>query len=125
MYMIEIRDQFTAAHAVVLPDGCRESSHSHCWHLRLFLSRKELDENNMVVDFTCVQSALKEVVSSLENADLNRIESMKPSPTAEVVAHFIFDQMTQKMAKIAPSVKVKSLSLSEAENCWAWYTCCS
>jgi 6-pyruvoyltetrahydropterin/6-carboxytetrahydropterin synthase len=122
--MIEIKDQFTAAHAVILPTGERESSHTHCWQVRLFLSRKELDQYNMVVDFHEVQVLLKQILSSLEGSDLNRVNGLGDSPTAELVARFIFDQLTEKISKIAPAVKVKSLALSEAENCWAWYTCC-
>lgn len=124
MYMIEIKNRFTAAHAVVLPTGQRESSHSHCWQVRLFLSRKELDQHRMVVDFCQVQSLLKEVLAPLEGSDLNRVDALGDSPTAEVLARFIFDQISEKLAPIAPTVKVKSLALSEAEDCWAWYTCC-
>jgi 6-pyruvoyltetrahydropterin/6-carboxytetrahydropterin synthase len=124
MYMIEIKDQFTAAHAIILPTGQREPSHTHCWQVRLFLSRKELDQYQMVVNFCEIQSLLKQVLASLESSDLNNVNALGDSPTAEVVAHFIFDQITEKVAQIAPTVKVKSLALSEAENCWAWYTCC-
>ena len=74
MYMIEIQDQFTGAHAVVLPSGEREPSHTHCWQIRLFLTRKELDQHNMVIDFHAVQTLLKEILSPLQGCDLNRNE---------------------------------------------------
>lgn len=124
MYMIEIKDQFIAAHAIVLPTGERETSHIHCWQVRMFLARKELDQYNMVVDFHEVQVLLKQILAPLDGFDLNRVNGLGDSPTAELVARFIFDKLTEKISEIAPAVKVKSLAISEAENCWAWYTCC-
>ena len=124
MYMIEIQDQLIADYAVVFPSGEREPSHTHCWQFRLSLTRKELDQHNMVIDLHAVQTLLKEILSPLQGCDLNRNESLGPSPTAELVARFIFDRLTEKLAAIAPDVRVKSLGVSEAQNCWAWYARC-
>ena len=120
MFLIEIQESFTADHAVQMPDGQWEPSHSHRWQVRIFLTRENLDAHHMVVDFHQAKELLRRVLDPLEGRNLRDIAEIGPSPTAELVSRYIFQQFDALLAPIG--VMVKSLALSESENCWAWYT---
>lgn len=119
MFFIELQDKFTASHAVPLPSGQQEASHVHQWRVRVFLGRDELDENGMVADFHWAGEHLRTILAGLEGKDLNQVRGLTPSPTAEVVTRFIFDNLTRRLDD--PHLKITAVAVREAENCWAWY----
>jgi len=118
MFLIEIQDQFTASHAVLIPNGW-EQPHSHRWKLRIFLTRRRLNKYFMVVDFHHAKQLLRSVLDKLEGQDLNAIPAIGKSPTTELVARYIFNQYSDLLSPYG--LKIRSLALCEADNCWVWY----
>ncbi len=119
MYLIEIHDSFYATHTVRMPDGSWEMPHSHQWKLRIFLTSEKLNENRMVIDFHDAKKRLRTILDTIEGKNLGELTAIGPVPTAELVAKYIFDRFNELLA--SDGVKVKSLALCEAEDCWAWY----
>jgi 6-pyruvoyl-tetrahydropterin synthase len=119
MFVVEIREQFTARHAVQVPGGRWEKSHVHSWRLRIFLTRRRLNRYAMVVDFHLARRVVRAVLDRLEGRDLNTVKAIGKSPTTELVARHIFDQVSAFLGKTG--VKVKSVALCETDDCWAWY----
>jgi len=120
MFLVEIQEQFNAVHAIKLPGGAWETPHNHQWRIRLFLSRKKLNKYHMVVDFHLAHKALKSVLVKLDDQNLNSLRALGKNPTTELVARYIFDQMSALLTET--DVRVHSIALCEADNCWAWYT---
>ena len=73
----------------------------------------------MVADFGAVSRHLRSIIDRLEGQDLNRITALHRCPTAELVARYIFDQLTCRLAETL--VSVTAAAVRETDNCWAWY----
>lgn len=117
MYTVSVEARFSAVHQVRLGDGTLEPPHEHDWMVRAHFSRSELDEADMVVDFSKARSALQSVLARLDHADLNSHEGLAgKNPTAEVLARYIFDLMSE------PSLSVlRCIEVTEAPGCVATY----
>ncbi|MFA5864890.1 MAG: 6-carboxytetrahydropterin synthase [Phycisphaerae bacterium] len=120
MFFVEIQEQFNASHAVKIPGGQWEQSHRHQWKVRIFLTRRKLNKYFMVVDFHLAKRILRSVLDTVEGRDLNAIPAIGKSPTTELVAKYLFDQLSTLLTEAG--VKVKSLALCETDDCWAWYS---
>ncbi len=119
MFSIEIQDEFSASHAVVIPGRGLEQPHGHLWRLRIFLTRDTLDSAGMVVDFHFAQQILHEILGALEGRDLNTCLPLGGPATTELIARYIFDRFSARLA--STGVTVQSVALCETEGCWAWY----
>lgn len=119
MYRIELRDEFTAVHAVRMPGGDWETPHAHRWQVRVFIGSGTLDRYGMVADFGTVSKHLRSIIDPLEGQDLNRITELRRCPTAELIARYIFDQLACRLAE--RGVAVTAVAIRETDNCWAWY----
>jgi len=119
MYLIELEDTFNATHAVRLPTGRWESPHRHQWRVRAFIGSSELDENHFVADFAQVGRTLRAILADLENADLNSMPRLEDGASAELVARYIFDHLSQHLTDQRGTVT--AVAVREAENCWAWF----
>ena len=52
MYQIQIEKNFSASHAIALPDGSLEPLHGHNWPVVVTVQSQELDEIHL--DLACV-----------------------------------------------------------------------
>lgn len=117
MYSIIIESGFCALHRVQLPDGSWEPPHGHDWLVRVCVSRRELDERAMVVDFHDAQNALRTVLAELHMADLNASPALGgQSPTAETIARHVFERITRETL---PGVRIRRVEVTEALGCTA------
>ena len=115
LYGVTVGAGFTASHHVRLPDGAWEAPHVHPWRVRVHFAAAELDSNAMVVDFCAAQKALGSILAPLQDADLNVHPAFSGrSPTAEVVARWVFDQLTD--CGVGPVWRVE---VTEAPGCAA------
>jgi 6-pyruvoyl-tetrahydropterin synthase len=119
LFLLEIHDNFSAAHAVRMSDGTWEPPHTHAWQLRIFLTRDRLNDDQMILDFGEAKRLLRTILDDLEGKNLREVSAIGPIPTAECVAHYIFTRFNDLLAPAG--INVKSLALREAEDCWAWY----
>jgi len=119
MYLIELTDKFNAVHAVRMAGGEWERPHEHDWRVRVFIGAGKPDRNCMVADFIRVGRLLRDILDGLEGRNLNKITSIGRSPTAELVARYVFDQLSCKLTD--RRTDVTAVAVCEAENCWAWY----
>lgn len=128
MYTATVEDGFSAAHHVRISDGGTapqapasperwEDSHSHDWRVRACFARNELDACDMVVDFCSAANATRAVLVELQGTNLNEHPAFRDrSPTAELVARYIFDQLASRGFESLVRVEV-----TEAPGCTASY----
>ena len=117
--------------------------HGHSYRLEVTLGSENLSEQDMVVDFHHIKSALKELIDSIDHSfiiDVNdpmydelrsvaerygacRIFPVNFCPTAEALARFFYDHLTKtlKDAGLSEEVRVVSVVLWETPTSKAEY----
>ena len=118
MFQIELLETFSATHSVRMK-GKWETPHRHYWTVRLFFGREKLNRDFMVADFHETRMLVRSVLDHLEGKDLNHIKAIGKSPTTELIARYLFDQINTRLSETG--LTIQSVGLCETENCWAWY----
>lgn len=128
-------------------DNCKYP-HGHTRQVELILESDELDQNDMVCDFSVLKIALKGFLDSFDHAMcINMKDPMyktfkkaygdrvigfsKTDPTTEVIAQMIFDkvhdslnQYSKKKNQLYPlsnAVRLVRVRVWETSTCWAEY----
>jgi len=99
VYALEINAHFSAAHAITM-DGVVEPLHGHDWHVTVTIEGERLDGDGLLVDFHRLQGELAAVIGPFQNQNLNMVEpfSLGLNPTAELVARFIWQSLSDRLA---------------------------
>jgi 6-pyruvoyltetrahydropterin/6-carboxytetrahydropterin synthase len=92
MYTLRVESDFAAAHFLSHYHGKCEKLHGHNYLVRLFLKGESLDSGGMLADFGRVKDVLHDVLAVLDHGNLNDIEIFGNDPSAERIAHYIFDE---------------------------------
>ena len=100
MYQVRVEDEFSAAHFLSHYRGKCENLHGHNYRVRLWAKGTELDSGGMLVDFSLLKKALKEVLAVLDHSNLNDLELFQNDPSAERIAKFIFEGLEKKLPEL-------------------------
>ena len=115
MYTVVVESQFSAIHHVRMRDGRWEEPHGHDWLVRAYFCRRELDGADMVVDLGEATTALGSVLERLHHRNLNEHPALAGrNPTAEVVAEYILNALTE-----LPAATLRRVEVTEAPGCVA------
>lgn len=118
-YEILITTEFSAAHQLRLPDGTLEPLHGHNWKVELYLEGDELDQMDVLADFTVVRPQLLAACAELHDTHLNDHPAFQAdNPSTERVAKLIHDQLAPKMAE---TVRISRVRVWETSTCAAAY----
>ncbi|MFH0791243.1 MAG: 6-carboxytetrahydropterin synthase QueD [Candidatus Omnitrophota bacterium] len=117
MYIINVEENFSAAHNLRGYKGQCEELHGHNWKVRVEISGRELDKIGMIVDFRTVKRQLNKLLAGLDHKYLNQIPYFKKNnPTSECIAQYIYNSLKVKIPQL------KSITIWESDNCSASYT---
>ncbi len=120
-YRATIETTFTASHALRLPDGSYETTHSHDWPVTVTVRCDQLDDMDCVMDFHELERIVADVIGPWHRQHLNDVppfanESINPS--AERVA----EQIARAIKPQLPiAVTLDEVRLGEASGCIAAY----
>ncbi|MGH7145445.1 MAG: 6-pyruvoyl trahydropterin synthase family protein [Planctomycetota bacterium] len=135
-FEVRITGHFCAAHGLRFADGTREPSHGHNFQVAAVARAPQVDPGGMAVDFLKIHPALEAILKPLHNEDLNRLAPFcdpgtKPvalplapwpsaavSPSAEMVARYIFERLTLACDLPARLVRV---DVEESPGCFGSY----
>lgn len=109
MFEVRITDDFAAAHFLRDYNGKCENLHGHNYKVYVHVEGNELDEGGMLLDFTLLKTALKEVLSKIDHTNLNDIADFDQNPSAERIAVYIYKNMLKVLSE-------KGLDLSKNSN---------
>ena len=99
MYEVIVRDHFSAAHQLRATGGSCENLHGHNWKIEVIVSAPKLDGMGVVVDFKIVEDKTKEILDLFDHQVLNHIPVFQDiNPSAENIARFCFEELSQKCA---------------------------
>lgn len=120
MYEIKVITRFAAAHNLENFKGRCEALHGHNWRVEARVVANTLDKAGVVVDFSDLKAALKEVLETIDHTYLNDHPFFKQNnPSSENIARYIFDELQKRMA--GEGIKVASVSAWESEDACATY----
>lgn len=121
MFQITIEKQFTASHALRLPDGGYEPTHSHDWPVAVTVQSGKLDETACVMDFHELEKIVVDVLAPWHNQHLNDTPPFAHeaiNPSAERVAEQIALAVG---AQLPEGVTLYESRVGEAKGCTAVY----
>jgi 6-pyruvoyltetrahydropterin/6-carboxytetrahydropterin synthase len=116
MFEVKVISDFSSAHHLNGYQGKCESLHGHNWKVEVVVVGSKTDKIGMLMDFTEMKKALKEVLAALDHKNLNDISPFdKINPTSENIAKYIYEALKFKL------VGIKCVSVWESENSVATY----
>lgn len=118
-YEILIRAEFSAAHQLRLASGRLEPLHGHNWEVEVTIQGDQLDEIDVLADFTEVKPQLRAITDSLHDSFLNEHAAFQTrNPSTELVAKLIHDQFA---LKLPPHIRISRVRVYETQDCAADY----
>lgn len=95
MFEVRIEDDFAAAHFLRDYNGKCENLHGHNYRVYVHVEGRTLDEGGMLLDFSFLKSALKEVLRKIDHTNLNDIDFFDQNPSAERIAVYIYENLIE------------------------------
>ncbi len=126
MYTVEVRDHVMIAHSI--PGevfGPAQKLHGATYVIDVCFMRKELDENDIVVDIGLALDVVKSTLAIINYSNLDEhAEFRGKRTTTEVVARWVFDKVKAAIGagKLGPSAKGLArlkITLHESHNALA------
>ncbi|MGR6835856.1 6-carboxytetrahydropterin synthase QueD [Syntrophomonas erecta] len=117
-YKIMVVQEFAAAHRLNrYPGNCR-NIHGHTWRVELIIGGTQLDDLGMLVDFRRARQVLTTILQRFDHQMINEVSPFDEiNPTAENLAHYIYDQASQEL----PGYSIKTVRVWESNSTWASY----
>ena len=122
MYEIFVETHFSAAHRLSKYPGNCSRWHGHNWVVTAFLQAEQLNKLGMAADFREVKKILQELVDELDHRDLGEIPELAArNPTCEVIAHYLYTGLSERLQELSPNVKVTRVRVAETPTAGASY----
>jgi len=128
MYTVEVRDHVMIAHSIKGEVfGPAQNLHGATYVIDVGFMRKELDENDIVVDIGLATDTVKAVLSKINYTNLDEHPDFKGRrSTTEAVAKWVFDKIKiaiddGRLGASASGLKKLKISLHESHTALAAY----
>ena len=97
MFEVRVEADFAAAHYLQDYHGKCERLHGHNYRVLAHARGEELDAGGMLLDFTILKKALKDVCGELDHTNLNDNPYFKMNPSAERIAMYIYEKLIEML----------------------------
>ena len=119
MYEASIKKSFSAAHTLKIGGQC-ETLHGHNFAVEVTVSAKELDGEDIVIDFRLLKRWTNNILDELDHTYLNDLPLFKDiNPTSENIARIIYEKIEPMIDK--PDVHLSHVTVWESESSRATY----
>ena len=95
MYEVRVTADFAAAHFLRDYNGKCENLHGHNYKVYAHVRGEKLNEGGMLMDFSALKKALREVCKKLDHTNLNDMPVFEQNPSAERIAAYIFTRIIE------------------------------
>src|SRR5574344_1762241 len=95
MYEVRVTADFAAAHFLKDYNGKCENLHGHNYKVYAHVRGKILNEGGILLDFTKIKKALREVCYKLDHTLLNDMPIFNQHPSADRIAQYIFNNIIE------------------------------
>ena len=99
MFEVRVTADFAAAHFLRDYNGKCENLHGHNYKVYAHVKGPELNEGGMLLDFTKLKSALRQVCKQLDHTNLNDMSVFDQNPSAERIAMYIYNGIIENLKK--------------------------
>ena len=97
MFEVRVESDFAAAHYLQDYHGKCEKLHGHNYRVLAHARGNELDSGGMLLDFSILKKALKNVCSELDHTNLNDNSYFSMNPSAERIAMYIYEKLKSQL----------------------------
>ena len=135
MYYLTKTFEVPMAHRLSKHKGRCFLLHGHNLLLEVTIKSNELDDNDMVMDFSKLKELVNEIISSWDhglfinetdkeclseviNSDVHVFDC---DPTSEVLCKFLFKALWSKIQKMNSHIFIESISIQETKNSKSTY----
>ena len=119
-YEVKVVTSFAAAHNLRNFKGRCENLHGHNWKVEVVLRGDQLNESDLLLDFSEVKAETNKILDELDHSYLNDIPYFQEkNPSSENIARYIFDRLMPAVRD--KGVTVYSVSAWESSNSCATY----
>ena len=121
MFELFVEGHFSAAHRLDRYPGNCARWHGHNWQVTVYAETQELNDLGMAVDFRTLKRSLADTLDRFDHRDLNEVAELEGSnPTCEVIARFLFRELTRLVND--GRVRVSRVRVSETPNAGVIYS---
>ncbi|MBL7995833.1 6-carboxytetrahydropterin synthase QueD [bacterium] len=114
MYLLELVEIFSAAHALRNYPGVCARIHGHNWKIKIGLRCETTDENGMTVDYTVLKTILLDLIAEFDHNLFNdHPYFINVNPTSEKICEYFYNELEKKFP---PAVKMNFVQIWETEN---------
>ena len=99
MFEVRVTADFAAAHFLRDYNGKCENLHGHNYKVYAHVKGPELNEGGMLLDFSKLKAALREVCKQLDHTNLNDFPVFDQNPSAERIAMYIYNGIIESLKK--------------------------
>jgi len=117
MFEVSVEADFAAAHYLKDYHGKCENLHGHNYRVLAYARGDALDEGGMLLDFSILKQALKEVCRELDHTNLNDMPYFRMNPSAERIAMYIYEGILLRL----PSCPLYAVDVYETPTSRARY----
>jgi len=128
MYRLNVRDHFMIAHSFRGEIfGPAQRTHGATYVVDVTFQRRELDDDDLVVDIGLASEAVKAVLGEFNFQDLDELEEFHGrNTTTEFMARVIFERLVTaiqlgKLGEAANGLDAMTVTLNESHIAWASY----
>ena len=120
MFEVSVEYSFAAGHALRGYKGKCENVHGHNYKVRVTVEGEKLNPIGLLVDFSDLRAALKELTERFDHHFLNEVEPFKETnPSAENLACYLGTELQRKIKD--QGLNVNNVTVWETETTSASY----
>lgn len=124
MFEIRVECDFAAAHFLKNYKGKCENLHGHNYLVRVSVQGAKLDQGGMLLDFSELKKALRQVCGKIDHTNLNDLPFFQDNPSAERIAIYIYKELLELLPQLSrgeDSPKIKAVDVFETATSRARY----
>lgn len=115
MFEVSVEQTFAAGHALRNYRGKCENVHGHNYRVQVNLEGEQLDKTGLLVDFTEVKRAMREVIETLDHQFINDIPPFTElNPSSENMALYFYQRLTDGIHAETP-VRITAVTVWETD----------
>ena len=99
MFEVRVTADFAAAHFLKDYNGKCENLHGHNYKVYAHVRGPKLNEGGMLLDFSKLKEALRQVCKQLDHTNLNDLAVFEQNPSAERIAMYIYNAVVELLKK--------------------------
>jgi len=120
MYLLTVKADFAAAHALREYGGSCERLHGHNWLVEVTVAAGKLDHRGLAVDFSILKSELTKALERFDHRLLNDVPPFdEMNPTSENLARHLAGELDAVLADHDPPVRVFEVRVHESTRAFA------